>query len=336
MPTARIISRKSHNSPIRRPLRRCTGKTGTELATISGNLFGRQEKQGKRTGMIDAMRSLINTSIEQFRSPQIQPDPAAAARARPLQEKTYTPNPAVEVTLSPQAQAILKALEANDITPEQLVAAGQKQEEAAQQRGGQAGTADGAASNAIALPDGSNAEPRDLNQRLNAIAEQFGLPEFDPDTTESLSLLFREIQISLQPAEGGEAAVPVDSTGGMLSPLDQMKVASLYAELDRLLGGSGVFFGGDQMIQRMTAENQIRAKELKSALQDIISQAPGVTGPEGLTAPQEARVDAILREISQLYARANDQNAESRRQAVDAALGNTGAIAESGGASLEA
>ena len=285
--------------------------------------------------MIDAMRSLINTSIDQFRSPQIQPDQAEPARTRPPQVKTYTPNPAVEVTLSPQAQAILKALEANDITPEQLQEAGLKQEQAARQQAGQAPAPDPADPDTISLPDDSGAQPAaSLEEKLNQIARELGLPEYEPDTAENLSLLFREVQISLQPAEGSEAGVPV--TDGALSPLDQMKIASLYAELDRLLGGSGVFFGGDQMIQRLTAENQIRAKELKSTLEDTITRFAGAGFPAALTAPQEARVDAILREISQLSARASDQNADIRNRAVNAALGNNGAIAESGGANLDA
>ncbi|RED51484.1 hypothetical protein [Aestuariispira insulae] len=287
--------------------------------------------------MIDAMRSLINTSVEQFRSPQIQPDPAETARAKPQQPKTYAPNPAVEVTLSPQAQAILRALEANDITVEQLQAAGQKQQEATGQEdpgSDQISADDGA----IALPDASrnDSQTLSLEEQLNAIAEKFGLPEFDPDTAENLALLFREVQISLQPAEGAEAGVPVSGTDGMLAPLDRMKVAALYAELDRLLGSSGVFFGGDQNIQRLTAENQIRARELKASLNGALGAASGTDFPVGMTAPQEARIDAILREISQLYARANDPNADPRRQAVDAALGSAGAVAGTGGASLEA
>ena len=280
--------------------------------------------------MIDAMRSLINTSIEQFKAPQNQLEALQRNRKEPpAVEKTYTPNHAVEVTLSPQAQAILKALEANQVTAEQLQATGQQQEESQRQQ----------EPTAIALPDDSAAANQNQVQPeevLDQIIQQFGLPELSEEDAETARLLFREIQISLNSQSQDDTSETLASNVG-LTPEEQMKVAALYAELDRLLGGTGVFFGGDQAVQRLSAENQIRARELRENLGAILGRAGQGGNPTlGLTAPQEARIDAILQEIAQLYARAQDGQAEPRSEAVRKGLGGDGAIASAGGASLQA
>ena len=280
--------------------------------------------------MIDAMRSLINTSIEQFKAPQTQLEALQRNRREPTPvEKTYAPNHAVEVTLSPQAQAILRALESNQVTAEQLQATGQQQEESQRQQ----------EESAIALPDDSLAANRNLpapEEALDRIIQQFGLPELSEEDAENARLLFRELQISLHNPAQEETAESLNTDVG-LSPEEQMKVAALYAELDRLLGGTGVFFGADQAVQRLSADNQIRARELKENLGAILGRGGQGGNPTlGLTAPQEARIDAILQEIAQLYARAHDPQTGQRNDAIRRELSGEGAIASTGGASLQA
>lgn len=267
--------------------------------------------------MLEAMRSLLNTSIDSFVTPRVQPETQARPEKEPKQSKTYTPNQAVEVTLSPKAQQLLRALERQDITVDQI-------QETERRR--------------IAQLEQASAPLPSLDtivERLNKIADDFGLPEVSEEDTAQLDRLFKEAQHSFTASDdqvstdGGAAASDVNQ----LSPREQMKTAALYAELDRLLGNMGVFFGGDRLIERLPRTQQPQAQEMKGHLAETLS--PG-TPTSQLTPAQESRIDAILREIDRIYARAQDGQADSRRDALGKLLSSDGTVVQTGGADLAA
>lgn len=269
--------------------------------------------------MLEAMRSLLNTSIDSFTAPRVQPEVQARPEKEPRNKKTYTPNQAVEITLSPKAQQLLRALERQDITVDQI-------QETERRR--------------LSEIERANAPLPSLDvviERLNNIAIAHGTPEFSEEDAAQLDRLFREVQDSF----AGEDVVDIATSENAgrtasgaqdLPPADRMKAAALFAELDRLLGGMGVFFGGDQLINRLAVQKQPQAQEMKSHLAATLS--PGTPASQ-LTPAQESRIDAILREIDRLYARASDGNADARRDALGKLL-NGGGIQQSGGADLAA
>lgn len=265
--------------------------------------------------MLEAMRSLLHTSVDSFRSPQVQPETQARPEKEPKQAKTYTPNQAVEVTLSPKAQQLLRALENQDITVEQI-------QETERRR--------------IAQIDQANAPLPNLDtviDRVNQIAETFGLPEFDEEDGARIDRLFQEAQHSFKASEDSVTTDGGASNVEQLPPQEQMKAAALYAELDRLLGGMGVFFGGDRLMERLATQQQPQAQEMKDHLAETLS--PGTPASQ-LTPAQESRIDAILREIDRLYARARDEQAGARRDALSMLLSGDGSVGETGGADMAA
>lgn len=274
--------------------------------------------------MLEAMRSLLHTSIDSFAAPRVQAETQARPEKEPKQAKTYTPNQAVEVTLSPKAQQLLRALERQDITVDQI-------QETERRRLSQ-------------LEQASNTLPAldTVIDRVNQVAETFGTPEFSEDDTARLNDLFGEVRNSFTTEGGDNGNVGEDMGDGQttgttavqdLPPQAQMKAAALFAELDRLLGGMGVFVGGDRMLERLSMQQQPQAREMRDHLAETLS--PG-TANNQLTPAQESRIDAILREIDRIYARAQDSQADARKDALAKLLSPDGAIQQPGGTDLAA
>lgn len=272
--------------------------------------------------MLGAISSLLHSSVDAFRMQQAEmPEPQARHRDRqPKEEKTYTPNNAVEVTLSPQAQALLRALEEKNITMDDIQSV-QKQQEADAQP---AETEQAAP----ALP-----APETLNRNIETITDQIGAPEFDAETEQGLNRLFKELRATFGDQAGPrDEAIATDGADSGLTTTQQLKAVALFSELDRLLGNAGVYFGGDQLVSKMGNADGARVQGLKQQLTETIHQGRN-TGT--LTPAQESRIDAIFREITRLFDGATDAGAAQRKAAIQTLLRSGDGIAGPGGAGLD-
>ena len=226
--------------------------------------------------MIEAMKSFLNASVNAFATPDSQRPELLPDNSKQQQKKNpkgFADSAAVEIRLSPQARALLEAMERGEIKLDE------PQPEAREKA-------------VEVLP------PEDPNlailRRLEDFAAQYGEGLLSEEEAATADRLFNELALTLgragQPAGDGPRA-------GELSPADQLKAAVLFNELNRLLGGAGVFFGRDRATARLTAEAQERAQRLQSALDETVFAGQEIE----LSAPQQARMDAILRELDRIY-----------------------------------
>ncbi|MTI10358.1 hypothetical protein [Curvivirga aplysinae] len=314
--------------------------------------------------MIDGIRSFMNTGLGTLLTAQSQQSQKleqaqAAARLAKQQEVKFKDNPAVEIRLSPQAQALMKAFE------ERKAALAANGEEASGQ--------------VINLADefpyagqekrGEVTRPA-VSVALDRMLAQYGTPDYSAENQEKLDSLFLQLQQELGPIrefnkmqEASQNQVVDENTGYKsslakmneqgaeesaevsqqhpalegadgLTSMERIKSAILYSELDRILGGAGVYFGGDQVISQLDTTTQERVTEAKRDLTKIITGS--ANGPS-LTPGQEARVDEIYREISRIQTQAEDRNASNRKQAVRNLIdssANHSRVIDAGNASL--
>lgn len=297
--------------------------------------------------MIDAMRSFINTGMDALVSQQTQrvDRPEIVAKAPAPEKKIQPNNPAVEINLSPQAKALMKALEER----RQAVEAGAGDPEQSEQQAAQRATDAEGARRDIRRPS--------VKMALDHILSQYGNPEYSADNTEKLDSLYLQLEQELegfrQPREAAkqdpvvvdentgyrkslntdlQIGAPMEGADGLTS-MERIKSAILYSELDRILGGAGVFFGGDQLSAQLEPQVSSRAMEAKQGMNEILA---GGTPKQPLTPSQEARIDAIYREISTIGSQAVDRQAHSRKQAVRNLIeSNAGTrVVDAGNASL--
>ncbi|WP_420548536.1 hypothetical protein [Curvivirga sp.] len=314
--------------------------------------------------MIDGIRSFMNTGLGTLLTAQSQQtqkleQAQAAARLAKQQEVKFQDNPAVEIRLSPQAQALMKAFEdrkaalaANgEDASGQVINLAEEFPEAGQQKRGE-----------VTRPAVSVA--------LDRMLAQYGTPDYSAENQEQLDSLFLQLQQELGPIrefnkmqeasqnqvvdentgyksslakmneqdaeDGAEASQQHPALEGAdgLTSMERIKSAILYSELDRILGGAGVYFGGDQVISQLDTTTQERVTEAKRDLTKIITGS--ANGPS-LTPGQEARVDEIYREISRIQTQAEDRNASNRKQAVRNLIdssANHSRVIDAGNASL--
>lgn len=297
--------------------------------------------------MIDAMRSFINTGMDALVAQQAQKvdRPEVVAKAPAVEKKIQPNNPAVEINLSPQAKALMKALE-----------------ERRQAMGSDVGNDDQSNQQETQSAAEAEATRRDIRRpsvkmALDHILSQYGNPEYSAENTEKLDSLFLQLEQELQgfrqsaDAAKQETAVVDQNTGYRkslnteievgapmegadgLTAMERIKSAILYSELDRILGGAGVFFGGDQLSSQLEPQVSSRAMEAKQGMNEILAGGPP---KQSLTPSQEARIDAIYREIGNISTQAVDRQAHSRKQAVRNLIeSNAGTrVTDAGNASL--
>ena len=107
-----------------------------------------------------------------------------------------------------------------------------------------------------------------------------------------------------------------------MSTTERMKTAMLYAELDRILGQTNVFLGGDQLISQLPNEDlRARATEAKENLVKLV--AGEYVAGQNITPAQEARLDSLYKEISRIQQQAIDRNADQRNSALHTLIGTS-------------
>ncbi len=301
--------------------------------------------------MIDAMRSFIHTGLDAFQSQQSQQAQqalqlaranAAAAPNPSIDKKINATNPAVEVNLSPQAQALMRALE-----------------ERRQATGSESNMGNDQPQDRSAEQVSEAAQRRDIKRpsikvAVDHILSQYGMPEYGAENQEKLDSLYLQVNQEMKDLRAAskaqerpvvdedtgyrrstsiEVGMPMEGADG-LTAMERIKSAILYSELDRILGGAGVFFGGDQITSELDVQIRDRAVEAKQGLSEMV--AGSTSTAQQITPAQEARMDAIYREIGMISNRAIDRHAADRRQAVRNLIeSNAGTrIVDAGNASL--
>ena len=227
--------------------------------------------------MIEAMKSFLSASANAFATPdlqrpEVQPDAGKDSRKN---SRGYKDSAAVEIRLSPQARALMEAMERGEIDLDA------KSRETAPEQ------------DLVALEGGDG--DGGVFAELQRFVDRVGDGLLSEEEAAEAQRLFEDLRLSLGRA-GAEAADGGEGGEG-LSPAEQLKAAVLFNELNRLLGGAGVFFGRDRAMARLTAEAQERARALQAPLNETVF---GGAAPE-LSAPQQARMDVILRELDRLY-----------------------------------
>ena len=249
--------------------------------------------------MLDAMKSLLGGSVGSYAPQQLQPQADQNGQQRKPRPQEEVSNPAVEINLSAQALRIMEAIENGDLKLDEE---------------GKLHRSDIASAQVLPAVNDQNNEPSDappsyfqpLDDIIKEVVENIESGVFDAGELEEIDRLFSEIISVLdnQATETPSAMVsaqrsdqasvqPVEN----LNPNEQLKAIILFSELNRLLGNVGVFFGRDLSLAKMTASVQENAMNIY----DELSGTLGRDKVENMRTPQEARVDAIFRQLEQIY-----------------------------------
>jgi len=248
--------------------------------------------------MLDAMKSLLGGSVGSYAPQQLQPQTDSNNQQRKEQQSGTANNPAVEINLSAQARRIMEALEKGELKLDEQGRA--HREEAAPQF---ITPANDEKAEEIAGPFAP------LNELIDDIINEIETGLLSREEISKIGNLFNEIEAVLDgQAEG--ANIVSDANG--LSVADQFKAMILYSELNRLLGNVGVFFGRDLSMAKMSAD----AQDTTTQMFDELASTLGAEKVGKMRSPQEARVDAIFRELEQLYAAARSNLPESQSREI--------------------
>ena len=316
--------------------------------------------------MIDTMRSLLNSGMDTLLAAQAQQTNRAELTQAPVKKaapkiETPKPSPAYEINLSPQARMLLQALEERRLNGEDTNS-NQSSVNESKEKEKRSGIQRPSVSVALehllnqhGMPEFSPENQEKLDQLFRSLEQEIssfrnqnnnGLGNGGEGPTNEEGSAGAPLRVApdagyrssldnLQPLENQvapEVGAPIKGADG-LTMMERMKSAILYSELDRILGGAGVYFGGDQMISQMDGEVGQRMTEAKTNLTGILANGQM---QEQLTPAQEARLDAIFREIAAIQDQSRDRNTGARKAAIlNLIERNAGArVVDAGNASL--
>lgn len=248
--------------------------------------------------MLEAMKSLLGGSVGSYAPQQLQPQADSNNQQQKGQPKEAASNPAVEINLSAQARRIMEAIESGEL---KLDEQGHTQE--------QSSTSPPAILASEEDADKGNSLFTPLNEMIEEIVGTIESRVLSEEETEKIDQLFDEITSILQEQTATSSTSAEVNT---LTGYEKIKAAILYGELNRLLGNVGVFFGRDLSAAKMSAHAQDDVSELFGELSSTL----GSENVEKMRSPQEARVDAIFRELEQLYAAARSSLPESQTRKI--------------------
>ena len=242
--------------------------------------------------MLDALKSLMGGSLGSYAPQELQPQADSNNKKNKEQPGELNTNPAVEINISAQGQRIMAAIESGELKLDEQ---------------GLVRRNDEISSQPVPRANNENTVPisnpfKALENVIEGIVSGIETGQFAADDVDEIDKLFGEIVATLnnQSAEVQPTEETMANNAEDLTAQDQIKAVILYSELNRLLGNVGVFFGRDLTLAKMT----VSAQQNASVIFDELSSTLGHDQVDNLNTAQEARVDAIFRELEQLYAAA--------------------------------
>ncbi len=251
--------------------------------------------------MLEAMKSLlggsINSSVPQ--QSQIAPQKSKRQIKHPSIEKTNA-NPAVELNVSEKAKRIMAAIENGQLKFDDK---GQIYRNLPISEISKANDNKQINLNRDYKLGDNILETDSTVEKLNILIKNF-LDDIEKDnaTQENsdriikIDKLFSEIEITFNENSNQNNINSLDKDK-QLSLYDKSKAIILFSELNRILGNVGVFFGRDLSLIKMSVSAQGEAFKMIDQLSDIL----GKDNIDNINDSQAAHIDAIFRQLDQIY-----------------------------------
>ncbi len=251
--------------------------------------------------MLEAMKSLLGGSIGSSVSQQ----PPIQLQKKNNQQKKYAAgkpniNPAVELNISSKAKRIMEAIENGQL----------KFDDKGQIYRNMSNTGNIAIKNKKQMGVKNNIditqgiiEENSALKKLNILIKSFiddinkniKSKELSSETVR-INQLFEQIETIFNEDKNNIDIAPVNNDK-QLSLYDKSKAIILFSELNRILGNVGVFFGRDLSLVKMSITAQNESLKMISELSNILGQDK----VNSINSNQAAHIDAIFRELEQIY-----------------------------------